>query len=197
MTAILYSSVIGPVPVDVIVREQHKIELGITAIPIETGAEVNDHAYVKQKRLTLDIADGAAAETFNALVAFQESRVPFTVVSGLFVYSNMLIASGSFTRDKDFSSVLNGQVELQEIIIVDTAYATGETGDEGEAANTTKGDNKGRAKRPTSSAAGDAATADRTAGTVQRGDSPVSTAPTTGASPEAVQNRSILKAVFG
>lgn len=193
MTAIIYSKFIGPIPIDVIVKEQHETELGITQNPIETGAEITDHAYRKPKRLTLDIADGAAAETFNALVRFQESRIPFTIVSGLFAYPNMLIASNKFTRDATFSNVLNGTVELQEIIIVNTAYAVAEDGDQGSSA---KNRSVGRAARPTREAAGDAVTADRASGPVQRGDAPVMPAPTIGNSPEAVQNRSILSRVF-
>lgn len=192
MSAIIFSTAIGPVPIDVIVKEKHRTELGITQTPIETGAEITDHAYVKPKRLTLEIGDNAGAETFNALVRFQESRVPFTVVSGLFVYSNMLISSTDFTRDAAFSKTLNGQVELQEIIIVGTAYAVGPEGE----ANSPASQSKGTSKRPTRETAKDSVTKDRAAGTIHRGDAPVSTTPTTGNSPEAIANRSMLSRVF-
>lgn len=190
MTAILFSQTIGPVAIDVFVKEQHKFELGITTNPIETGAEVNDHAYVKPKRVTLDVADGAAAETYNALVRFSESRVPFSIVTGLFVYSNMLILSGNFARDATYANVANGQVELQEVIIVDTAYAAGDFGDD--PVNESMKDNKGRQSRPSSSKAGDAATANRTSGTVHRGDMPHSVTPST-----TPANKSVLSRVFG
>src|SRR5690606_6989980 len=82
---ILFSGAIGPVPVSVILKEDHKSSLGITENPIETGAKVTDHSYVEPKRLSLDFADENAAATYNALVRFQESRVPFVAVSGLYV----------------------------------------------------------------------------------------------------------------
>lgn len=193
MGTIAFNSLIGPVPLDVIISEQHEHALGITSDPIETGAEVNDHAYLKPKKLSLRIGAKNAAETFNALVAFQSSRQPFTMISGLFQYSNMLIARLQADRDETYSRVLSGTVELQEIIIVDTAFSTvDDTGDSSKEAGEAGGKKSTRAARPSPNKTqpGDTATADRAAGTVQRGDSPTKTI-----APEPRQT--ILKKVFG
>lgn len=157
MSTILFSSAIGPVPVDVIIRENHESSLGITTNPIETGANVTDHAYIEPKRLALEFVDKGAALTYGALVRFQESRVPVTVVSGLFVYRNMLIANLTAERDEVTSRIVAGAAQLQEVILVSTSSTGGR--------------------------AGDAATADRTAGTVARGDQPTrdATVPLAGA----------------
>src|SRR5690606_36155713 len=161
MSAIFFSRLIGPVPVDVIVREVHRTTLGITENPIETGAKVTDHAYVEPKKLTLEFASGNAVATYNALVRFQESRVPFTIVSGLAVYNNMLIKELRVTRDATFSRVLDGLCELQEAIIVSTSY-TAAQGDSGaEKSDAPAGGKKTtRAASPTPERAGDAVTAD-------------------------------------
>lgn len=197
MSAIAFSKFVGPVALDVIIKESHKTEIGITGEPIETGAEVNDHAYIKPKRLTLEIADNKATATYNALIALQESRFPFYMLTGLTIYKNMLIQTISVERDKDTYAILSGTIELQEVIIVDTAYATtSTTGSELPADGKPGGSNSLKAARPSKSLARDTLTADRVEGTVGRGDQRVVTAPTTGFTPEAVTNRSILARYF-
>lgn len=172
MSAILFSRFIGPVPVDVIMRELHRSSLGITENPIETGARVSDHAYVDPKRLVLEFASGYAAATYNALVRFQETRVPFTIVSGLFVYQNMLIKELSANRDAYSSRILDGRAELQEVIIVSTAYTASEGEDIGTPSPGRSGGTKStQSARPIPERAGDAITQDRASGTIMRGDS--------------------------
>lgn len=194
MPAIAFNRLIGPVPLDVFMSEKHEHTLGITSDPIETGAEVNDHAYLKPMRLTLRIGSKNAAETFNALKQFQASRVPFTIVSGLFQYTNMLIASLQAERDEAYSRVLSGTVDLQEVIIVDTAYAGVGTDDQagksGEAGG--KKSLRAAAPSPNKTKPGDGLTSDRVSGTVQRGDSP-----TTTVTPTEPANQTLLKGIFG
>ena len=181
MTAFAFSSAIGPVPINCVISEKHESSLDITEIPIETGARATDHAVVTPKKLTLTIANDGAAATYNALVRFQESRVPFSVVSGLRVYGNMLIRQIDAERDATFSRVLRATVDLQEIIIVSTAYAADPGGETG-AGSSDRGQPGGkkslRAAPPSSERAKDAATANRASGTVQRGDAGISSAST-------------------
>jgi hypothetical protein len=170
MPAIAFSRAIGPVPIDCVVSERHTSEIAITEIPIEDGARITDHAFVLPKKVTLDIANQNAAAAFNALVAFQESRIPFVLVTGLKVYTNMLVKNLSADRDKTFSAILRCSCDLQEIIIVGTAYAPGaSTGD--------PNDPSGTSPNVNSQAATDPATADRTTSSVLRGDSATSTVP--------------------
>lgn len=184
MSVIAFSSVIGPVPVSCVLTEKHESRIEISEIPIETGARITDHAFVLPKRVTLDVADANAAATFNALVRFQESRVPFTLVTGLSVYQNMLIKSLEADRDKSFSTVLRCKAEIQEAIIVDTAYVEGGDGKGGQPG----GKKSTKAATPSKGKAGDAATADRAAGTVQSGDA--------SAVPAAPKDQSILKSIL-
>lgn len=196
MSSIIFSSAIGPVPVDVIVTEGHQSTIGLTENPIETGSKVTDHAYVEAKRLTLEFGAKDATATYNAMVRFQESRVPFVFVSGLYVYKNMVIRDLSATRDSQFSKVLNGRCELQEVIIVSTSYTAAE-GTEGDAKSNGKagGTKSTRAARPTKERAGSAATADRASGTVTRADSPATTVPA-GDSDTPGTNKSIAARMF-
>lgn len=189
---VAFSTAIGPVPIDCVLTEKHTTELDITEIPIETGAKVTDHAVVMPKKLSLDVANDGAAATFNALVRFQESRVPFSIVSGLKVYSNMLVKRIDADRDASFSRVLRARVDLQEIIIVSTAYAADPAGETG-AGSSNRGQPGGRkstrAAPPSAERSTTAATANRASGTVQRGDAGVSTAP--------AADQSYLSSFFG
>lgn len=196
MTAIAFNRLIGPVPLDVVVKEDHATEIGITEVPIETGAQVNDHAYVMPKKVTLDIASHNGAATWAALVRFQETRVPFVLITGLSVYSNMLIKSLKAERDKDTSAILKGTADLQEVIIVGTSYAATSQG-----GLTPAGQPGGAASllsaRPDPSRSLDLATALRASGIVARGDSPIITAPLIGRGADAALNRSIVQGIFG
>jgi hypothetical protein len=194
MSTILVNKTIGPVPVSVVLKEKHEHALGITTDPIESGAEINDHAYLKQKRITLDFADGNAAATFNALVAFQASRVPTSIVTGLFVYPNMLIERLIADRDETTGRICSGSAECSEIIIVSTAYASPDSPELDQAGGSAGGANSTKAARPSSSLAqpGDTATTARASGTLQRGDIPTTTVPST-----TTTNQSMLKRLLG
>ncbi len=122
---ILFNKLVGPIPIEVVLKETHKSTLGITEIAIETGAKITDHAYVEPKKLEYTIADGNAAATYNALVQFQESRQPFVMISGLKVYKDMLIKELTAERDVKTSRILSGTVSFQQVILVNTAYSQG------------------------------------------------------------------------
>ena len=170
MTVIAFSRAIGPVPINCILSEKHTSEVEITGNPIETGAEVNDHAYVKPKQVVLEVADRNAALMYNILVRFQESRVPFFLVTGLTVYKDMLIQAIDATRDKTHSTVLRATVTCKQVIIVSTGSAPAEGGKQ--PSGKPGGDNSRGAARPDQHSANNPTTADRAASTVQAGDNP-------------------------
>lgn len=186
MAIIAFSSAIGPIPIDCIIRESPSSELDVTEIPIESGAKVTDHALVLPKKITLEIGDSNGAATYAALVALQETREPFTVISGLTVIPNMLIKRINADRDAQYSNVLKGTVDLQEIVIVSTAYASDPNGDSTGTRGKAGGKNSTRAAPSDSSRAAGIA-AERSTGTVQRGDAGVTT---------TTANQSIASSLF-
>lgn len=138
MTCVAITRRIGPVPIDVILEETHRSELEITRNPIEFGADVTDHAYVQPKRLSMRGAVASqpgspgvlfglpgtrAAGAWQQLLLLQSLREPFSVVTGLKVYSNMLIESLEATRDPEKAFILDFRAELIEVIIVSSASA--------------------------------------------------------------------------
>ena len=187
MTVIAFSRAIGPLPIDCVLSEKHTSEVEITSNPIETGAEVNDHAYVKPKQVVLEIADSSAALLYNALVRFQESRVPFYLVTGLSVYKDMLIQAIDATRDKTHSTVLKATVTCRQVIIVSTGSAPGGGGKQ---PSGSPGGKKSRgAAAPSKEGANNPSTSTRVASTVQAGDNPT-TAVSSG------KSQSLLKQMF-
>lgn len=118
MSVILVPRTVGPVPVDVILLEGHSSRATISEHPIEDGSSVNDHAYIEPKRLTLEVADEKAADTYIEFVNVQELREPFDVVSGLAVYTNMMIEGIEAKRDKRTYRILMATIYLREIVIV-------------------------------------------------------------------------------
>lgn len=180
MSAIAFSPTIGPVFIDCVISERPESTLEITEIPVESGVRITDHAVVAPKRVTLDIANHNAAESFRALVEFQERREPFTLVTGLSVFNSMLIKSISTERDASFSTVLRAKIELQEIVIVETAY-------DPNASSGGTGKSKTRSATPTAGKASNPATSDKSAQTVNNGD--------TGGSTPTARNRSILSGI--
>lgn len=188
MSVIAFSPNVGPIRFDCVISEDHVSEIEITGNPIETGAEVNDHAYVKPKQVTLDVADNNAALIYNALVRFQETRIPFFMITGLTLYKNMLIQSIDAKRDKTTSRILRATIVLREVIIVSTGTAP--AGSSGSGTQSRAGGSNSRgARTPSREASTNPVTADRAGGTVSRGDTPSVSVP-------PAQNRSILSRVF-
>ena len=87
----LSSRTIGVIPVSVVESEQHTSELSITQLPVEAGADITDHAYIQPKTVTIKgyIGNGSGgfrgsfitAAAYQALIRYQESRIPFFLVN--------------------------------------------------------------------------------------------------------------------
>jgi len=118
---------IGGLTMDVTIEENHSQEIEITEHPVEQGASVTDHAYLKPASLTIKagVTDSKAATAgdkpsvamYEALRKLQGSREPFDVVTGKRVYKNMLIKSLSVQDDLATENALLVTAELQEIIM--------------------------------------------------------------------------------
>lgn len=130
---VFFPKTLGPIPLDVIVREDHESELEITRNPIEFGADVTDHAYILPKRLTIEgvmasrgfQTHAQAAAGYNTILGLQAAREPFAMLSGLRLYTNMLIERVDVQRSEQNSRILHFRASLLEVIIVDTETTSG------------------------------------------------------------------------
>ena len=200
----MFSPAVGPVPIDVIISERHESVLEMTDVPIEGSANATDHAYALPDRVTIEVASETAAATFQALRAWQKARVPFTIVTGLEIYDDMLIEAIRPERDKTFSQVFRGQIDLKQVIIVETAYVPAGAGGSqaGLGAGLPGGQNSIRAAALSASRALGDDTLIRAARTLTSGISTTSLAPTAlgvigGTVNTPAQNLAILAEVFG
>lgn len=206
--AFAISRFLGPQRLDVVVRERHESDLLITRNPVEFGADVSDHAIIEPKRLTLDAVAGSRPGTpatiqaaWQTIKRLQESRQPFTIVTALDVYRNMLVERLTVDRDKTYGRVLFFRAELREVIIVDTESDPGSSG-----GTTQSGLRSGSLQ--------EGAARDRGSPTTQRGNTATRPAPTAGggaragqvasgnaatgsAGYEPARNSSILSNIFG
>lgn len=139
MTCILVSRSIGGVFVDVVISEEHESEMEIAEHPVEKGAKISDHAWRLPSRVTLEsaIAGERAVASFQQLLDVQAAGEPFSLVTGLKVYQNMLIKRLTATRDRENARVLKFEAELQEVVIVNTESSGGSSLDD-KAQGTTK-----------------------------------------------------------
>ncbi len=120
--AVIPRRAIGPFTATVTVEEIASDDLEITQHPVQQGAAITDHAYVKPATLSIKImfsdADTPLAETYAKLLKLQASREPFDVVTGKRAYKNMLFKSLGQTNDAQTENILSISAELQEIFIV-------------------------------------------------------------------------------
>ncbi|EFU9410048.1 TPA: hypothetical protein J9719_004132 [Escherichia coli] len=135
---------IGMIVPSVVISEKHTDMLEITEHPVEVGAAVADHAYKKPSEVVMEVgfAGGGALldfasnltatsmlglspqQTYQELLGLQESRIPFDVVTGKRLYSNMLIRALEVTTDKTTENVLSAVLTLREVIISRTQQIT-------------------------------------------------------------------------
>ena len=131
---------IGLIVPSVVISEKHSDTLEITEHPVEGGAAISDHAYRRPSEVVmqvgfagggslLDLLDttsfGLSAglsprEVYQNLLDLQNSRVPFDVVTGKRIYSNMLIRAIEVTTERSTENVLSAVLTLREVIITST-----------------------------------------------------------------------------
>ncbi|WP_180888632.1 phage baseplate protein [Raoultella planticola] len=131
---------IGLIVPSVVISEKHNDTLEITEHPVEVGAAISDHAYRRPSEVIMQVgfAGGGSLldfldttsfglsvglspkETYQELLDLQNSRVPFDVVTGKRIYSNMLIRALEVTTDRTSENVLSAVLTLREVIITST-----------------------------------------------------------------------------
>lgn len=187
------------VRVDASLREEHLSELEMAENPIQFGADITDHAFLLPLQLTLtagvsntpidpnpsiftSVPWNRASAAYEQLQRFQgaspnqlQGEAPIQLLqiqTGLRLYRNMLLVSLTTAQDVDTEKVLLFTAVFREAILVDT-LAIGNPKDifpEGDTQNRRTSD-------------------------VERGNIGTPNQNTEGNSPEAVQNRSILKGI--
>jgi hypothetical protein len=103
-------------------------ELVITEHPVERGAAISDHAFVRpvEIEMTCGWSDSTAGyvgyidEVYAELIALQKEREPFDVTSGKRTYENMLLAQVLQQTDERSENILMVTARFREVLIVST-----------------------------------------------------------------------------
>jgi hypothetical protein len=114
----------------------HVSNLKITEHPVQTGANISDHAYLEPRELTIevgmsdiakDIVDGQfsgswsrSVKAYEKLRDLQSQRIPMQVLTRLGLYKNMMITALSVPDDYKTLYGLRASVTMKEVLVATT-----------------------------------------------------------------------------
>ena len=121
---------------DAVFREDHLSVVRMTEHPVQTGANIVDHAYLMPATLTMEIGmsdamqslvsgewgvtDGIGGKSVNAyqkLLSLQQSRLPLTVHTRLNKYENMVIEQISVQDDYKTQNGLRATITFRQLLV--------------------------------------------------------------------------------
>jgi hypothetical protein len=125
---------------DAVLHADHTTTVKATEHPVQTGANIADHAYMMPSRLILSIAMSDAMQSLNpanwskiptksvsayrTLVNLQQSRVPLTILTRLNSYDNMIIEQINAPDDYKTIYGLKCTITLRQIMTGTVATTT-------------------------------------------------------------------------
>jgi len=125
--ALIYfnQSRIGTLVPDVVIEEVYDDQLQVTEHPVEDGAAVSDHAFLRAKTVDMKIgfADykqkqiGSSIREYEFLLAIQARRDPMDITTGKRIYRNMLPIGITVTNDQRTKWAVIATVRLREVRI--------------------------------------------------------------------------------
>ncbi|MBM4311870.1 MAG: hypothetical protein FJ119_13115 [Deltaproteobacteria bacterium] len=128
LATFLPTRTVGAFKATVTIEETGNDELEITSHPVQQGASITDHAYLKPSILTIRAVYGDTpanlAETYKKLLKLQADRVPMKVITGKRTYNNMLVRSLSQLTDSNTENSLQISFELVEVFITAVEVVT-------------------------------------------------------------------------
>ena len=143
---------IGGIDIQATLEERYEDMLEVTDHPVQAGAAVTDHSFMRPSQLLLQCGwsnssgsallkaatsvvtaaflggslsiDGYVSGIYSQLQALQQSRRPFTIVTSIRQYTNMLMTSLGLMRDQKTSQALMVTAMFRQVIIVSTSSTT-------------------------------------------------------------------------
>ena len=120
---------------DAVFNTDHSANATVTQHPVQSGASISDHAYMEPDEVSVEIGmtdaaagvSGGASRSVNAysqLRAIMELREPFTLITRLKTYQNMLITSISAPDDYKTMYALRASIYFQQVHVVSVSTVT-------------------------------------------------------------------------
>lgn len=123
---------------DAVFNTDTEHSLTITQHPVQTGANISDHAFVNPIRISMQIGvsdcmayrvgasyggdgDTKSVQAYRLLCKLQELRIPMDVVTRLNTYKNMLIESIEVSDDVSTLCALKATVNLVQVLVVNVS----------------------------------------------------------------------------
>ena len=118
---------------DAFLRLDHTSKLAITSHPVQTGANISDHAYLEPKELVIEVGMSDVAKdlvagqftggwsrsvtAYEILKELQAARIPLDVLTRLGLYKNMLIETISAPDDYRTLHGLKATITMKEVLV--------------------------------------------------------------------------------
>lgn len=145
----------GGIVLDCTLSEDHTYQADVTENPIEDGSVVADHVNLKPIKLKIDglVSDSPlgfaligsaqnavsrfqslfgtqsrAKDAFDQIVKLWKNRIPFTVITNLKRYENMVISNAQFPFTSETGHGLDLKLELTQVSIVKSKLIAGSGG---------------------------------------------------------------------
>ena len=134
---VLVQTNVGGLFFDGIMSTETEERLTITSHPVQSGANISDHAYREPTTISMEIymSDVMASRqpgqfnsffeksvsAYRRLVDLQRSRIPMSVHTRLGTYQNMLIESVSAPDDASTQNGLRCTVSMREVLVATVA----------------------------------------------------------------------------
>ena len=116
--------------------EEHRLDLGTTEHPVESGSTLTDNAVKRRERLRLEgwvsdilpapgnmLSQSRPTDVWGEIVRLFEAREPVDVVTSLRVYRNMLVVRCIAPVDKTTGRSLKFTIDLAELLFASTSIA--------------------------------------------------------------------------
>lgn len=122
---------------DAVLIAHHEQELQATEHPVQTGASISDHAFIRPARIVLEIgmsdvmdaylnpstwtgSTSKSVSAFQTLVALRNARIPMSVTTRLFSYTNMLLRSVTADETAKTITGLRARIEFFQLFMATT-----------------------------------------------------------------------------
>jgi hypothetical protein len=115
---------VSTLQIDVTVKESHRLPSTVTEKPVEDGSVISDTVVLQNAKLAIsgifvdDRAGKSWGEKWQALQEIRRQRQPFSVVTSLGVYENMIFTNISTDRDVATAGALFFDADLIQIRII-------------------------------------------------------------------------------
>lgn len=117
----------GDIYFDAVFKTDHSANMMVTEHPVQTGAPIADHAYLEPEEISCEIGmtdvngDGMSVQMYQQLRELMSRREPFTLVTRLHSYPNMLITALSVPDDYTTMFALKAGIVFKQVRVVQVA----------------------------------------------------------------------------